>query len=83
MHPLSRAIHRVLVSHGAASLLVAVAVLGVVSPASAAMRPVDLTVRNLNFTSFSCPDPSNPFLCDATATGDVNSNLATTPGTVN
>jgi hypothetical protein len=84
MHPLSRAVQRALVSHGAASLiftLTVLAVLVVASPASAATAPVHLTVRNLNFTSFSCSDPSNPFLCDATATGDVNSNLST-PGTV-
>jgi hypothetical protein len=82
MHPLTRAIHRVRESHGAASLLVALAVLVVASPASAATTPVHLTVRNLDFTSFLCSDPSNPFLCHATATGDVNSSLATTPGAV-
>jgi hypothetical protein len=39
-----------------------------------------MTVRNLTFTSFACTDPVNPFLCDVTTTGDVNSNLSTTPG---
>jgi hypothetical protein len=34
------------------------------------------------FTSFSCTDPVNPFLCVTTATGEVHSNLSTTPGTV-
>jgi hypothetical protein len=82
MHPLSRAIHRVLVSQGTASLVVTLAVLVIASPASAAKTPLHLTVRNVNFTSFSCSDPSNPFLCDVTATGDVNSSLSTTPGTV-
>lgn len=82
MHPLSRAIHGVLVSHRVASLLVTLAVLVVASPASAATTPVHLTVRNLKFTSFSCSDASNPFLCGATATGDVNSNLSAAPGTV-
>jgi hypothetical protein len=82
MYPLRRAIRRVLGSHGAASLLVTLAVLVVASPALAATTPVHLTVRNLDFTSFSCSDPSNPFLCHATATGDVISSLSTAPGTV-
>lgn len=82
MHPLTRAIHRALASHRAASLTVTLAVLVVASPASAATTPVQLTVRNLNFTSFSCSDSTNPFLCHATATGNVNSNLSTTRGTV-
>jgi hypothetical protein len=82
LHPLARPIPRVHVSHGAASLLVALAVLVVASPASAATTPVHLTVRNLDFTSFSCSDPSNSFLCHVTATGDVNSNLSTARGIV-
>jgi hypothetical protein len=41
--------HRI-ASHRAASLTVTLAVLLVVSPASAATTPVQLTVRNLNFT---------------------------------
>jgi hypothetical protein len=79
MHPLTRAVHR-LGSHGAVGLLVMLAALVVASPASAATRPINLAVRNLTFTSFSCSDPTNPFLCHVTAVGDVNSNLSTTPG---
>ena len=82
MHPLARAIGCARVSPRAASLLVALAALVVASPASAATTPVQLTVRNLNFTPPSCTDPTNPFLCRTTATGDVNSNLSTTRGTV-
>jgi hypothetical protein len=82
MHPPARAIDRVRGSHGAADLARHLAALVVASPASAATTPVNLTVRNLNFTSFSCSDPINQFLCKVTATGDVNSNLSTTPGSV-
>jgi hypothetical protein len=82
MNPLRRAIHRGLGSHSVAGLLFTLAVLVFASPAPAATTPVHLTVRNLTFTSFSCPDPATPFLCQVTATGDVNSNLSTTPGTV-
>jgi hypothetical protein len=82
MHPLARAILRVLGSQGAAALVGTLAALVVASPASAATTPIHLTVRNLNFTSFSCSDPTNLFLCQVTVTGDVNSNLSTTPGTV-
>ena len=82
MNPLRRAILRVRRSHGAAGLLFTLAGLAFASPAQAATTPVQLTVRNLTFTSFSCPDPATPLLCQVTATGDVNSNLTTTPGTV-
>ena len=81
MNPLRRAIRRGLRSHRAAGLLFTLAGLLFASPALAATTPVQLTVRNLTFTSFSCPDPANPLLCQVTATGDVNSNLSTTPGT--
>ena len=63
-------------------LLLAVVVLVLATSASARTTPLHITVRNLTFTSFSCTDPVNPFLCDATATGAVNSNLSTTPGSV-
>jgi hypothetical protein len=39
-----------------------------------------MTLRNLTFTSFACTNAVNPFLCDVTTTGDVNSNLSRTPG---
>lgn len=81
MQPLRRALRRRLRSYRAAGLLFTLAVLAFASPAPAATTPVQLTVRNLTFTSFSCPDPANPLLCQLTATGDVNSNLSTTPGT--
>ena len=82
MHPLARPINRALIPHRAASLTVTLAVLLVASPASATTTPVQLTVRNLDFTSASCSDPTNPFLCHATATGDLNNNLSATQGTV-
>jgi hypothetical protein len=63
-------------------LLMAAAVLVLAPSASAQTTPLHITVQNLTFTSFSCTDPVNPFLCDVTATGDVNSNLSTTPGSV-
>jgi hypothetical protein len=50
--------------------------------ASARTTPLHITVHRLTFTSFTCPDPGNPFICDVTVTADVNSNLSTTPGTV-
>jgi hypothetical protein len=50
--------------------------------ASARTTPLHITVHNVTFTSFSCTDPVNPFLCDVTATGDAGSNLSTTPGTL-
>jgi hypothetical protein len=65
-----------------ATLLAAALVLVVlVPPASATTAPLHLTVRDLTFTSFACR-ADNPMVCDATATGVVNSNLATTTGTV-
>jgi hypothetical protein len=82
MHPLCQAVRRGLRSHGVAGLLFTLAALVFASPAPAATTPVHLTVRNLTFLSFSCPDLADPFLCQVTATGDVNSNLSTTPGTV-
>src|SRR3954449_3267228 len=44
--------------------------------------PLNLAAYHLTFTSISCTDPTNPFLCDVTATADVRSNLSTTPGSV-
>jgi hypothetical protein len=70
-------------SRAATSLLLwAVVVLVLAPSASARTTPLHLTVRNLTFTSFACTDPVNPFLCDVTATGTVDSNLSTTPGSV-
>jgi hypothetical protein len=66
-------------------LAVAAALLLLLAPAAAAQeeRPLHITVSpKAEFTSFSCTDPVNPFLCDVTATGEVHSNLSTTPGTV-
>jgi hypothetical protein len=57
-----------------------------VAPAALATTasPLHLTVTapSQQFTSTSCTDPENPFLCVSTATGEVLSNLSTTPGTV-
>jgi hypothetical protein len=44
--------------------------------------PLHINTTEITFTSFSCTDPVNPFLCDVTATGEVRSNLSMTPGTV-
>jgi hypothetical protein len=66
-------------------LAVAAALLLLLAPAAAAQeaRPLHITVSpKFTFTSFSCTDPMNPFLCNSTATGEVHSNLSTTPGTV-
>jgi hypothetical protein len=55
----------------------------VVAPSALARTtPLHITVHNLTFTSFSCTDPVNPFLCDVTATGGATSNVSTTPGTL-
>jgi hypothetical protein len=61
-------------------LLLAVVVLVLAPSALARTTPLHVTLRNLTFTSFACTDPVNPFLCDVTTTGNVNSNLSTTPG---
>jgi hypothetical protein len=66
-------------------LAVATALLLLLAPAATAQeaRPLHITVSpKFTFTSFSCTDPANPFLCNSTATGEVHSNLSTTPGTV-
>lgn len=67
-----------------ASAVVALAFALALAPsASARTTPLHITVLNLVVpTSFSCPDPTNPLLCDVGAAGDVRSNLSTTPGTV-
>jgi hypothetical protein len=70
-------------SRALAILLVFAAAALVLAPsASAQTMPLHITVHRLTFTSFSCTDPTNPFLCDVTVTAEVNSNLSTTPGTV-
>ena len=72
---------RACTSSSAAAAICLLAVVVVLAPsASARTMPLHITVRNLTFTSFSCTDPVNPFLCDVTTTGDVNSNISTTPG---
>ena len=66
-------------------LAVAAGLLLLLAPAAAAQEagPLHVTVSpKFTFTSFSCTDPVNPFLCNSTATGEVHSNLSTTPGTV-
>jgi hypothetical protein len=63
-------------------LLLAAAALVLAPSASARTTPLHITVHKLTFTSFSCTDPVNPFLCDVTATAEARSNLSTTPGTV-
>jgi hypothetical protein len=66
-------------------LVLAAALLLLLSPAAAAQEasPLHITVSpKVTFTSFSCPDPANPLLCTSAATGEVLSNLSTTPGTV-
>jgi hypothetical protein len=65
-------------------LTVAAALLLLLAPAAAAQeaRPLHINTTEVTFTSFSCTDPVNPFLCVTTATGEVRSNLSTTPGTV-
>jgi hypothetical protein len=66
-------------------LAVATALLLLLAPAAAAQEgtPLHMTVSpKAEFTSFSCTDPVNPFLCNSTATGEVHSNLSTTSGTV-
>ena len=67
MHPLHRAIHRVLGPHATASLLATLAVLVVVSPAAAATTPLHLTVRNLTLprTNGSGPLALTPLLAFA------------------
>jgi hypothetical protein len=64
-------------------LTVAAVLLVLLAPAAAAQegRPLHITGSEIMFTSFSCTDPVNPFLCDVTATFEVHSNLSTTPGT--
>jgi hypothetical protein len=66
------------------ALTVAAALLLLLAPAAAAQArtPLHITTSEITFTSFSCTDPVNPFLCDVTATAGVHSNLSTTPGTV-
>lgn len=74
LHALSRAL---------ATLLVFAATALVVAPSSSAQTtPLNLAAYHLAFTSISCTDPTNPFVCDVTATADVRSNLSTTPGVV-
>jgi hypothetical protein len=65
-------------------LAVSAALLLLLAPAAAAQeaRPLHINTTEITFTSFSCTDPVNPFLCVSTATGEVRSNLSTTPGTV-
>jgi hypothetical protein len=65
-------------------LAVAAALLLLLAPAAAAREgtPLHIATAEITFTSFSCTDPVNPFLCDVTATGKARSNLSTTPGTV-
>jgi hypothetical protein len=67
-----------------AILLVLGAIGIVLAPAASAraIMPLHFTAQNLAFTSFDCPDPANPFLCNVTATAEVRSNLSTTPGAV-
>src|SRR3954449_2837187 len=68
-------------SRALAILLVFAATALVLAPsASAHTTPLNLAAYHLTFTSISCTDPTNPFLCDVTATADVRSNLSTTPG---
>jgi hypothetical protein len=66
------------------AILCVVGATGMVVAPSALARttPLHITVHNLTFTSFSCTDPVNPFLCDVTATGGATSNVSTTPGTL-
>jgi hypothetical protein len=75
-------VHRVrILTH---ALTVAAALLLLLAPTAAAQEgtPLHITTTKITFTSFSCTDPVNPFLCDVTATAGVHSNLSTTPGTV-
>src|SRR3954447_23478848 len=70
-------------SRALATLLVFAATALVLAPsASAHTMPLNLAAYHLTFTLISCTDPTNPFLCDVTATADVRSNLSTTPGSV-
>jgi hypothetical protein len=70
-------------SRALATLLVFAATALVLAPSAwAHTMPLNITAYHLTFTSFSCTDPTNPFLCNVTATADVRSNLSTTPGTV-
>lgn len=64
-------------------LLLGAAALVLAPSASARTTPLHLTAQALTFTSFSCTDPVNPFLCDVTATAGARTNLSTTPGSVN
>jgi hypothetical protein len=66
------------------ALTVAAALLLLLAPAAAAQEgtPLHINTTEFTFTSFSCTDPVNPFLCNSTATGEVRSNLSTTSGTV-
>jgi hypothetical protein len=66
------------------ALTAAAALLLLLAPAAAAReaRPLHINTTEIMFTSFSCTDPMNPFLCNSTATGEVRSNLSTTLGTV-
>ena len=74
--------NRLSVRFATSVLLVAAAVfLGAPAALARADSPLHLTVTRLNFTSFSCTDPVNPFLCDVTVTAEVRSNLSSTPGT--
>jgi hypothetical protein len=66
------------------ALTVAAALLLLLAPAAAVQEgtPLHINTTEFTFTSFSCTDPVNPFLCNSTATGEVRSNLSTTSGTV-
>src|SRR4051812_15311073 len=84
MHsPLQRHLPRVSSPAVVAVIAAAVVALALAPSASARNAPLHITVLNLVVpTSFSCPDPTSPLLCDVGAAGDVRSNLSRTRGSV-
>jgi hypothetical protein len=63
-------------------LLGATAIVLLPVAAARTTRPLHMTALKVTFTSFVCPDPATPLLCDVTTTAEARSNLSTTPGTV-
>jgi hypothetical protein len=66
-----------------AVMIAAVTGASTAAPASARTMPLNIDARKLIVpTSFSCPDPVKPLLCNVGASGEITSNLAHGPGTV-
>jgi hypothetical protein len=63
--------------------ILAVIAAAAAAPASARTTPLNIDARKLVVpTSFSCPDPLNPLVCNVGASGEITSNITRGPGTV-